>query len=31
MIEDPNQKISRPRQLYTGHSERTYAPINQRG
>jgi citrate synthase len=31
MIEDPNQKISRPRQLYTGHGERTYAPIDQRG
>jgi citrate synthase len=30
MIEDPNQKISRPRQLYTGHVERTYLPIDQR-
>jgi len=30
MIEDPNQKISRPRQLYTGHSQREYQPIDQR-
>ncbi len=31
MIEDPNQKISRPRQLYTGASPRDYVPIDQRG
>ena len=31
MIEDPEQKIGRPRQLYTGHSKRAYVPLNQRG
>jgi citrate synthase len=31
MIEDPNQKISRPRQLYTGHKMREYVPIAERG
>jgi citrate synthase len=31
MIEDPSQKIGRPRQLYTGPSERQFVPINQRG
>ena len=31
MIEDPNQRISRPRQLYTGHSRREYVPLAQRG
>jgi citrate synthase len=31
MIEDPGQKISRPRQLYTGAMQRDYAPIDQRG
>jgi citrate synthase len=31
MIEDPSQKISRPRQLYTGLGERPYVPIEQRG
>ncbi len=30
MIEDPNQKIGRPRQIYTGPSERDYVPINKR-
>ena len=30
MIEDPNQKISRPRQLYTGESQRAYVAIDQR-
>jgi citrate synthase len=30
MIEDPSQKISRPRQLYTGHSARAYVPIEKR-
>ncbi|MGE3302553.1 MAG: citrate synthase [Hyphomonadaceae bacterium] len=30
MIEDPAQKISRPRQLYTGPGLRDYAPIGQR-
>jgi citrate synthase len=31
MIEDPAQKISRPRQLYTGAPERDYTPIDKRG
>jgi citrate synthase len=31
MIEDPGQKISRPRQLYTGHNKREYVPIAERG
>ena len=31
MIEDPNQKIGRPRQLYTGQPERAFVPIAQRG
>ena len=31
MIEDPLQKIGRPRQLYTGETQRRYTPINQRG
>ena len=31
MIEDPSQKIGRPRQIYTGPTERQFVPINQRG
>jgi citrate synthase len=31
MIEDPSQKIGRPRQLYTGHGQRAYVPIGKRG
>jgi citrate synthase len=31
MIEDPSQKIGRPRQLYTGQTERDYLTIAQRG
>jgi citrate synthase len=31
MIEDPHYKIARPRQLYTGPTERTFVPIDQRG
>ena len=31
MIEDPDQRISRPRQLYTGHSVRSFVPLDQRG
>jgi citrate synthase len=31
MIEDPSQKIGRPRQLYTGATERSYVPLSQRG
>ncbi|WP_455372228.1 citrate synthase [Limibacillus halophilus] len=30
MIEDPSQRISRPRQLYTGETERAYVPIDKR-
>jgi citrate synthase len=30
MIEDPHQKIGRPRQLYTGAPERDYVPIAKR-
>jgi len=30
MITDPSQKIGRPRQLYTGHTERAFPPIDQR-
>src|SRR6202795_3115025 len=30
MIEDPKQKIGRPRQLYTGASTRDYIPISRR-
>ncbi len=31
MIEDPEQKIGRPRQLYIGPTERPYVPIERRG
>jgi len=31
MIGDPTQKIGRPRQLYTGPTERDYVPIQKRG
>ena len=30
MIEDPDQKIGRPRQLYTGAPRRDYVPVGQR-
>jgi citrate synthase len=30
MIEDPHQKIGRPRQLYTGAPQRDYVPISRR-
>jgi citrate synthase len=30
MIEDPDQKIGRPRQLYTGAQRRDYTPISRR-
>jgi citrate synthase len=30
MIEDPEQKIGRPRQLYIGSPERHYAPVDRR-
>jgi citrate synthase len=31
MFEDPQRKIGRPRQLYTGPLKRDFAPIDQRG
>jgi citrate synthase len=31
MVEDKEQKISRPRQIYTGHRSREYVPIDRRG
>ncbi|HVL41309.1 MAG TPA: citrate synthase [Brevundimonas sp.] len=31
MMADPGQKIGRPRQLYTGPTERDYVPISKRG
>ena len=31
MIEDPSQKIGRPRQLYTGSGYRDYEPVTKRG
>jgi citrate synthase len=30
MIEDPSQRIGRPRQLYTGAPRRDYIPISRR-
>ena len=30
MIEDPMQRIGRPRQLYTGATERAYVPMSER-
>jgi citrate synthase len=30
MIEDPTQKIGRPRQLYTGAPKRDYVPVSKR-
>jgi citrate synthase len=30
MIQDPHQKIGRPRQLYTGHAKRDYVDIGKR-
>ena len=31
MVNDSEQKIARPRQIYTGERERDYTPISQRG
>ena len=31
MIEDPHQKIGRPRQLYTGEAQRDFVPMDKRG
>jgi citrate synthase len=30
MISDPEQKIGRPRQLYTGPAARDYVPLSER-
>jgi citrate synthase len=30
MLSDPEQKIARPRQIYTGHDEREFVPLAQR-
>jgi citrate synthase len=30
MISDPEQKIGRPRQLYTGATQRDYVPVDKR-
>jgi citrate synthase len=31
MMEDPEQKIGRPRQLYNGPTQRPFVPLDQRG
>ncbi|WP_430867514.1 citrate synthase [Demequina aurantiaca] len=31
MMNDPRNKIGRPRQIYTGETDRTYVPIGERG
>ena len=31
MLQDPEQKIARPRQIYTGHDARDFVPIEKRG
>jgi len=31
MVTDPEQKIARPRQIYTGHEARDFVPIEKRG
>jgi citrate synthase len=30
LVEDPEQKIARPRQIFTGAARRDYKPIDQR-
>jgi citrate synthase len=30
MIEDPEQRIGRPRQLYMGETERQFVPLDER-
>ncbi len=30
MIAEPDQRIGRPRQIYTGHAQRDYVPLDQR-
>jgi citrate synthase len=31
MMEDPSQRIGRPRQVYTGSAQRDFVPLDQRG
>jgi citrate synthase len=31
MVQDPEQKIARPRQIYTGARDADWVPIEQRG
>jgi citrate synthase len=31
MLQDPEQKIARPRQIYTGQGQRDFVPIALRG
>jgi citrate synthase len=31
MLQDPEQKIARPRQIYTGNEVREFVPIERRG
>jgi citrate synthase len=31
MLQDPEQKIARPRQIYTGQEKRDFVPIATRG
>jgi citrate synthase len=31
MIQDPEQKIARPRQIYSGYAERQFIPLEKRG
>jgi citrate synthase len=30
MLEDPEQKIARPRQIYTGYDARDFVPMDKR-
>jgi citrate synthase len=30
MIDDPSTKIGRPRQVYTGETERAFVPLDER-
>jgi citrate synthase len=30
MLDDPTQKIGRPRQIYTGEAQRDYVPMSAR-
>jgi citrate synthase len=31
MLQDPEQKIARPRQIYAGQQKRDFVPMGQRG